>query len=1263
MASSERRTRSQLTIPDDLLLQLSQGSPLKDARTALRQNAEIARHFDEEMVEETDDELLLSPGKPIKTMRTTKRSVSPPPGDEYTFRPNSPSNGRELKRTKLDADVVPPLHDNTTRPRSAHTRSLSQPEPGRSTTHNRSETASGLGPQFPSQSKVDEPTATGKGRAQSVPLFSIAGPAEIMRIDLRNPPASPCRPRSRSPSKERELRIVPGPVITRLDTIPDEAESAMNVDEDTETSPQEPVALEADSMSISKGTSPKIIPEEPMPSRKEPPPLVLPVIIEPPATPAQGGHYSPLSPLTPIPDTPLPLKVVKQDIRYNGSGWGANIEEEEGETSVLPPPPAKPLPSLATTMKSRLPRPSSSTNLSTLATDPPPEASTAKKPVVSNSSELAATVSKPSNAFAVLMASARGGNGKEPPKGKGKGKEKAVAKPGPSSGAPSKSASSSSKPLQKGKAKDVPPPPKPSLKSKMKPKTTPKTKVKPASLNAPSPSPEDEKEPNPPPTSSLPRSPSPDRSTHPARPTTPLIMDVSMEIIKSTVDGDVPMNLTPETPAPLNPPGSNTIESIATVQAPTVEPLEPVPLTVPASLPETKDSDKVEPPREAAVDDAATVLPADAVLPISAKLDIVATSPTVTSSIEPTSVEPPTTKPKTTKLHISKRIPTTVAPARITRSASLRRNKVSEVLKALPTRSKAVGKQIAPEPEVVASGSSNKLADEAPVDTAPSTSTEPDATTLPSGSPMKVSSPTKRTIRTPRGSFAQPTKSAMAKQVSPTKPSLPKSRTSSPNKLGRSSSMTSRPRVSMSRSFTHSRLEGSSLSTLSSALEKLQQRPPGRPNTSMGFNRDDPDSSIELETKSNDDCSIGPPGSSGSKPVSSASQAAAGSSRLVQGTLTGPLSSLTGKFTGSKTLMRGTGVFKVPGLPTKPGTRIFGVGGGAFAGATRARTMQKASRKTSLPSVMASPVKGGGNDDAMDVTDDDNPLPGAQQDKMAAPADASADHQVSLNDKGKGKERATEPWISDASRRVSLASQALSQSLASSAKGFTGLGSMGPPVTTKGRKVGRSASSTYPSTSFPESPSRSSLRLVQAASNTGSSGSKAASAASAASHPESLKVLKDCVIFVDVRNDDGDEVGSLFVEMLEGMGARILTRVGQTCTHIVFKNGLMSTINRYRLLRDPKPLVVGIAWVVECVEQRMKVDETKFLVDLDSINFSGPSKRRRSMLPKLISHDFEERQSSDVEGDVSMDGSTSSMTQDDNLTPLEKARRRKTAAR
>lgn len=38
---------------------------------------------------------------------------------------------------------------------------------------------------------------------------------------------------------------------------------------------------------------------------------------------------------------------------------------------------------------------------------------------------------------------------------------------------------------------------------------------------------------------------------------------------------------------------------------------------------------------------------------------------------------------------------------------------------------------------------------------------------------------------------------------------------------------------------------------------------------------------------------------------------------------------------------------------------------------------------------------------------------------------------------------------------------------------------------------------------------------------------------------------------------------------------------------------------------NPKPVVVGIAWVVECVEKRAKVDEERFKIDVDVINVAG----------------------------------------------------------
>ncbi|KAF8513490.1 hypothetical protein JB92DRAFT_2721312 [Gautieria morchelliformis] len=105
--------------------------------------------------------------------------------------------------------------------------------------------------------------------------------------------------------------------------------------------------------------------------------------------------------------------------------------------------------------------------------------------------------------------------------------------------------------------------------------------------------------------------------------------------------------------------------------------------------------------------------------------------------------------------------------------------------------------------------------------------------------------------------------------------------------------------------------------------------------------------------------------------------------------------------------------------------------------------------------------------------------------------------------------------------------------------------------------------------------------------------------------PGSLDVLKDCIIFVDVRTEEGEDAAALFVDMLRGLGARASIGPGKSCTHLVYKAGLPSTISKYKLLPEPRPLPVSIGWVVECVEKRAHVDETRFLVNLNEIGVAG----------------------------------------------------------
>jgi len=369
----------------------------------------------------------------------------------------------------------------------------------------------------------------------------------------------------------------------------------------------------------------------------------------------------------------------------------------------------------------------------------------------------------------------------------------------------------------------------------------------------------------------------------------------------------------------------------------------------------------------------------------------------------------------------------------------------------------------------------------------------------------------------------------------------------------------------VSRTFSvnleHSRIAtgGSSLSTLASALEKLRMPPPARPNTTMGFNRDSERNSFDAKMLSMDDgalsrtsLGVGRPESGELKRSATVGSLMAGPSKMAV--------PLGGFSKGDKASKPGESGFGAPrphlgaGAILRGGKqdssnkpRIFGFGVGGR------RVVQKASRKTSLPSVVASPVKGGEQDPDATIPDYCMHDTGesAAGDVFLAPS--SEPKKSSENSKGKGKEKdsTSDSWLSNASRRVSMASQALSQSLNSLPPPTIG-GLMGPPATPPGRRGGvRSSSSSYPSTSGASSGSptntfgtRSSARIAKAvASGLMQAGKKAASespaGASTTSVPDSLKILKDCVIFVDVRTDDGDEAGSLFVEMLESVGAKV----------------------------------------------------------------------------------------------------------------------------
>lgn len=337
--SQERRTRSQIRLSDDIL-KLPEHSPMKNARNAIRTQSEPLGDMD--TVDDSEDELLLSPNKSLKPSRS-KRSVSPPPENEYSPGASGGRSGRELKRMKWDlgeGEVKNLAKARLAKAGHARTNSLPNAGPNRKMSHKRAGVVtSGNKPNstsnVPQSPIIQSPTGVpGKTRAQSVPLFPSF--SSMPSLDLRNPPLSPIRARSpsRPPDKYHGLRVHPSPSkqLTseppQVEAFDDEPKVSMEVIEE----PMQPIADPDTTMESATDTIAPVPDVSTQPSESPTSSATSNVpSVEPPVTPVPSGLslYASMSPLTPLPETPLPLKVVAEDEdRYSTKdGWGFNLEK------------------------------------------------------------------------------------------------------------------------------------------------------------------------------------------------------------------------------------------------------------------------------------------------------------------------------------------------------------------------------------------------------------------------------------------------------------------------------------------------------------------------------------------------------------------------------------------------------------------------------------------------------------------------------------------------------------------------------------------------------------------------------------------------------------------------------------------------------------------------------------------------------------------------------------------------------------------------
>jgi hypothetical protein len=120
---------------------------------------------------------------------------------------------------------------------------------------------------------------------------------------------------------------------------------------------------------------------------------------------------------------------------------------------------------------------------------------------------------------------------------------------------------------------------------------------------------------------------------------------------------------------------------------------------------------------------------------------------------------------------------------------------------------------------------------------------------------------------------------------------------------------------------------------------------------------------------------------------------------------------------------------------------------------------------------------------------------------------------------------------------------------------------------------------------------------------------------------KSSKFLASIRVFVDVRDQDGEDASSGWIEKLKSVGAKVYSKIPSSSsksekgsegekraklTHIVYKNGRPSTLHYLRAIAGNQsngtgpapPIVVGVNWILECLQQGSKVDEKGFLVEV-----------------------------------------------------------------
>jgi hypothetical protein len=123
--------------------------------------------------------------------------------------------------------------------------------------------------------------------------------------------------------------------------------------------------------------------------------------------------------------------------------------------------------------------------------------------------------------------------------------------------------------------------------------------------------------------------------------------------------------------------------------------------------------------------------------------------------------------------------------------------------------------------------------------------------------------------------------------------------------------------------------------------------------------------------------------------------------------------------------------------------------------------------------------------------------------------------------------------------------------------------------------------------------------------------------------PHPLQPLKSVTALVEVFTLDGSSASGPFTALLQGLGARTTKSWSDRVTHVIFKDGSPTTLQKVRLSnKDPngkKIFCVNSRWVTDCERNGTRMDEQAdiYTVDLDEVPRGG-RRRRKSMEPAAL---------------------------------------------